>query len=474
MPGPITALAIDLDRDTYSRFETAEGRHIVSARVTTTPTDPDAGESVTVELRRRDLATRVVGTATLTYDAATYASGRIAPLDLASFVDADGLPLAIQDEYTVHAYRTNQAAVSATSARFPVMLVTAEEVLDEWVFGLELQAEDTLRPLAPLTAVTGVTITRVSPETVRGSYVLQWDFAGGSGLTWDGGTKVLLGAGNQRRTLVLVGGTRDSGWIMVEVDPPLLPTSSPTTETVVLEALQLDWSHVWPMVRDASAEMETRMGFLLEPEVIVTRDPDSASEVYDRIDEPVQYSKPARPLAVRQIQPYVGFEMPHVYVQRLERLRGYLNTQRVLDVDASWYTVNRDTGSVDFVPATGAVLTWQLTGQALLFFSFQNPQVPRFWHYRMVAGIDPLPGDIRECVARTAAIKTLVRAGQGFKSGIASESISRDGISESRSYTSSAVYGVYSASIESHRKWLRHNVGRVRARHAGLVTVGRR
>ena len=77
------------------------------------------------------------------------------------------------------------------------------------------------------------------------------------------------------------------------------------------------------------------------------------------------------------------------------------------------------------------------------------------------------PGDVIELIGRHAAIPILAAAGAAFRGGYSSQSISRDGVSESVSYTSSAIYGIYSASIEDYRNWIRENLPALRNRYRG-------
>ena len=53
-----------------------------------------------------------------------------------------------------------------------------------------------------------------------------------------------------------------------------------------------------------------------------------------------------------------------------------------------------------------------------------------------------------------AAIELLISAGTAYRSGYSSENISRDGVSESQTYTASATYGIYSAHIDEYKEWL--------------------
>jgi len=72
-----------------------------------------------------------------------------------------------------------------------------------------------------------------------------------------------------------------------------------------------------------------------------------------------------------------------------------------------------------------------------------------------------------ELIAKKAAMDILTIAGQAFRGGFSSSSISRDGVSESVSYTASATFGIYSATIEDYRKWIEANLVEFRGAFRG-------
>ena len=76
-----------------------------------------------------------------------------------------------------------------------------------------------------------------------------------------------------------------------------------------------------------------------------------------------------------------------------------------------------------------------------------------------------------ELITKAAAIPILTVAGQAFRGGFSSQSISRDGVSESVSYTSSAIYGIYSATIEEYKTWIKENLVGIRSRYLNLINI---
>jgi hypothetical protein len=62
-------------------------------------------------------------------------------------------------------------------------------------------------------------------------------------------------------------------------------------------------------------------------------------------------------------------------------------------------------------------------------------------------------------------------AGQAFRGGFASQSLSRDGVSESVSYTASAIYGIYSATIEDYTKFINREIKQIKGRYRGVNLI---
>jgi hypothetical protein len=65
----------------------------------------------------------------------------------------------------------------------------------------------------------------------------------------------------------------------------------------------------------------------------------------------------------------------------------------------------------------------------------------------------------------------LLQAGSALKAGISSESVSRDGVSESTSYTQSAMYGIYSHVTIPYQDWLDSNLPMLKRRLGGVSFV---
>ena len=76
-----------------------------------------------------------------------------------------------------------------------------------------------------------------------------------------------------------------------------------------------------------------------------------------------------------------------------------------------------------------------------------------------------------ELVAKKAAIDALTKIGQAFRPGVSSQSVSRDGVSESVSYLTAGLYGIFSGAIKSYREWIDQNLPMLRGSYRGALMV---
>ena len=84
---------------------------------------------------------------------------------------------------------------------------------------------------------------------------------------------------------------------------------------------------------------------------------------------------------------------------------------------------------------------------------------PQLWHVKYRAGMDKIPADLYEAVYKKATIGVLQIWGDLILgAGIASQSISLDGYSQSIGTTQSAMYGGASARCEEYRKDLNNRL----------------
>jgi hypothetical protein len=163
---------------------------------------------------------------------------------------------------------------------------------------------------------------------------------------------------------------------------------------------------------------------------------------------------------------WIDILFPHLWLLRVDELFGQLADTRILDVDLSWLEISERNGLTQLVPFNQEVaftfigLVWVESLRGAI-------ELPNFWHFNAMAGLRQIDPVLLEIIGKKAAIDALTVAGQAFRGGFASQSLSRDGVAESVSYTASAIYGIYSATIEDYNKFINREIKQVRGRYRG-------
>lgn len=165
-------------------------------------------------------------------------------------------------------------------------------------------------------------------------------------------------------------------------------------------------------------------------------------------------------------------QMFHFPVIELTEMKLKYGDTDVTTIDNEFVLVEHEMGTIEILPShAGHFYTLIAAGLAGLAHNTLAgwDRVPLFFHYTYKAGLDwenLADNDkwaIRNAIAKKAAIELLPKIDS--RMGISSESNSVDGASQSVSYTSSAMYGQYSAQIEQYIKDLDVWVDRFRRRY---------
>lgn len=149
----------------------------------------------------------------------------------------------------------------------------------------------------------------------------------------------------------------------------------------------------------------------------------------------------------------------HFPIYEMTSLNLKYGATQIAEVDTGYLQLDKEMGYVEVMPTSGGyfytLITMGLQGIVhTLVGGFER--IPLFFDFTYKAGLDwdnLGEGDqlaIMNAIGRKAAIDLLQKLDS--RMGISSESKSMDGVSESTSYTSSAMYGQYSAQIEQYQK----------------------
>lgn len=147
-----------------------------------------------------------------------------------------------------------------------------------------------------------------------------------------------------------------------------------------------------------------------------------------------------------------------------------------------WIKLYKEAGQVHIVPYAGDPTIFALLGGTQSGYSFatgtMNGNLPQMFEVDYTAGYaaHAIPEAIRNAVAKIASIDVLGVAGDAVLAGVASQSTSIDGVSESYSTTASATNATYGAHINQYQKEVDAlfdpKQGAARTAERGITMVG--
>ena len=161
-----------------------------------------------------------------------------------------------------------------------------------------------------------------------------------------------------------------------------------------------------------------------------------------------------------------GFiQLDHNPVRTVKRLSLMYGNERSVDIPSDWIQLDKLTGQITLFPAAGSANSL-IIGQTGTLFGFQGSwnYAPMMWEVEYEAGIDEndktVPVSLlKEAVSKRASCGILnVWGDLIIGAGIANQSVSIDGISQSIGTTQSAMFGGASARVTEYTKDLNENI----------------
>ena len=111
-------------------------------------------------------------------------------------------------------------------------------------------------------------------------------------------------------------------------------------------------------------------------------------------------------------------------------------------------------------------------GRFPIFGAADTNNIPNYWYTNYTTGFTEVPLDILDAIGKKAAIQVLNIMGDiNFGAGIASKSLSIDGLSQSINTTQSAENALYSARIRMYQGDLKVEMLELRNRYLGLSVM---
>jgi hypothetical protein len=145
-------------------------------------------------------------------------------------------------------------------------------------------------------------------------------------------------------------------------------------------------------------------------------------------------------------------QIPIMSVEKVELV--FPGNSKIIEFSGDSIMVDKDSGSIEVYPTLGAYTPAFYQGYNS--FYGQHSYLPQFMRLHYTAGFSKVPADLIEMVGMLASMGPLGIAGDLLGgAGIASQSISIDGLSQSFNTTSSATNSGYGSRILQYQKALK-------------------
>jgi hypothetical protein len=177
------------------------------------------------------------------------------------------------------------------------------------------------------------------------------------------------------------------------------------------------------------------------------------------------------------IQEYMQFCYINLYqfpVVEVESLKASYAGQDIMTFPTDWVKVYKKSGQLQLVPTTGSlsqILLGQGSGVLLPLITGRLSSMPHLFEVTYTAGFaeGDLPDDIGDMICMKACIGILNILGDILLgAGIASQSVSIDGLSQSINTTQSAENSAYSARIRQYERQIKADLPTLKNFYKGL------
>ncbi len=205
-------------------------------------------------------------------------------------------------------------------------------------------------------------------------------------------------------------------------------------------------------IRAAVSWIELKLDIPLRTKRIVEEEHDYFREDYDK---------------------FISLETDVFPILEVEEIKLVLPGEQVVQVfDPSWLHVLKEAGQINLVPGTGTAGSILLgaSGAWIPLIYGNNRWIPRAFRVTYTAGFNPIPEVLRDVVGKTASFGPLNIAGDLLGgAGIASQSVSIDGLSQNFNTTSSATSAGYGARLLQYSRELKEVLPTLRRQFKGVA-----
>lgn len=148
-------------------------------------------------------------------------------------------------------------------------------------------------------------------------------------------------------------------------------------------------------------------------------------------------------------------------------------TRPSMEIPLDWLKIDKNGGKIQLFPNSASASGMIITDGGIIF-GLQRAwsYAPQLWSIDYEAGMDEVPHHLKELIYKHASIGVLQVWGDLILgAGIASSSVSIDGLSQSIGTTQSAMYGGASARIDDYRKDIESLIPVIRQKYEGIRMV---
>lgn len=153
-------------------------------------------------------------------------------------------------------------------------------------------------------------------------------------------------------------------------------------------------------------------------------------------------------------------------IQKVTKLQLMYGTRPSFEVPVDWIKIDKMGGKIQLFPSSGNSNALIINQSGVIFGLNQRwSYAPQMWSVDYEAGMNAneIPPELKELIYKQATCNIMTVWGDLILgAGIASQSISIDGLSQSIGTTQSAMYGGASARVESYRQDIDRLIGVLR------------
>jgi len=151
------------------------------------------------------------------------------------------------------------------------------------------------------------------------------------------------------------------------------------------------------------------------------------------------------------------------------------SNNEILVIPSEDIHLRRDSGQVQVLPTVGSSYVYAFNNFPignLPYFTSGIRNLPAYYRISYTVGLDPVPSNIKDIVGKIASFGPLNIAGDLLGgAGIASQTISMDGLSQTFNTTSSATNAGYGARLLNYQRELKDVIPELRRYYKGIRLV---